>query len=228
MKLPFSAAVALSLAFAAPGQAATIVGNSLADRGTLDAYSGQIFLLNANLNSLAGQQVTGWSFFNNNNAISVTPVLVQDTSGTLSSFTIRGIGATIAGIGSGAQSGAFNLVSGSGVIGTNYYLGYYDGSWNPGTGSATPNTGSVEWNMTDDPAVPGQIDSLGTIWLHNASDGSNTPALMGVGAVNPREITFPVVDQRHHSINFTIDPVPEPAALLPFGAAGLLLLRRRR
>jgi len=222
------AAAIVSLVAATNTDAATIVGNTLTDRGTVDAYSGQIFLLNANLNSLAGQQVTNWSFFNNNGTGAVTPVLVQDTSGTLSSFTIRGIGATISGNGSGVQGGTFSLVSGSSVIGTNYYLGYYDGAWNPGAGSAAPNTGAVEWNMTDDPAVPGQIDSLGTLWLHNASDGSNTPALMGVGAVNPREFTFPVVDQRHHSINFTVNPVPEPAALLTAGLAGLFSVRRRR
>jgi hypothetical protein len=82
--------------------------------------------------------------------------------------------------------------------------------------------------MIDDPAVPGQIDSLGTLWIHNATDGSNTPALMGVGAANPREFSFPVVDQRHHSINFTIDPVPEPGSLIPLACAGFLFVRRRK
>ncbi len=220
-------ALLFTLAMTATSHAATVIGNTATDRVSTDAYSGQIFLLNANLSSLVGQQVSSWSFFNNNNAFGVTPVLLEDTGGG-ASFTIRGIGATITGNGSGAQGGAFNLVSGTALIGLNYYVGYYDGAWNPGGGgSATPNQGAVEWDLNNDPPVGGQIDSLGAIWLHNTPDGSDNPANMGVGAVNTHDLSFGgVVDTRHASINFTA--VPEPGTLALSGLAGLALLRRRR
>lgn len=224
--LPFLFGAAL----AGIGQAATVVGNSLSDRNTTDAYSGQIFLLNASLGSVIGQQVQSWSFFNNQAAgRSVTPVLVEDTSGSQTSFTTRGIGATFLTTVAGVQGGPFSLASGTGVIGANYYLGYYDGAWNSGTGVATPNVGAVEWDNTNDPPVAGQIDSIGALWLHGVPDGNDNPANMGVGAVNPHDVSFGgVVDTRHHSLQFVVGPVPEPSAALLSGLAGLALLRRRR
>jgi hypothetical protein len=217
-----------TVVLAGSGHAAIIVGNDLSDRGTTDSYSGQIFLLNANLASVVGQRVESWSFFNNQlPGVSVTPVLVEDTSGTLASFTMRGIGASVVAAGGGVQSSPFNLASGTDVIGTNYYLGYYDGAWDPGSASATPNPGGLEWNNTDDPPVAGQIDSVGSLWLHGIPNGADNPANMGVGAVNPHDVSFGgVVDTRHHSVQFVI--VPEPSAALLGGLAGFALLRRRR
>jgi hypothetical protein len=205
--------------------AAITIGNSASDRVSTDSFSGQIFLLNANLSSVAGQRVDSWQFFNNNNSNAVTPVLAEDTGGGI--FAIRGIGATITGNGSGTQGGAFNLVSGTDVISLNYYLGFFDGSWN---GSAsTINPGGVEFNSVDDPPVGGQIDSIGTIWIHGVANGSDNPANLGVGALNSRDTTFgAAVDGRHYSINFTAEIVPEPSAAFLGGLAGLCLLRRRR
>ena len=220
---PSVASVCCILSLTSSGRGASVIGNTAGDRISTDSFSGQIFLLNANLNSLAGQVITSWSFFNNNTSTAVTPVLAEDMGG--GSFAIRGIGATIAGNGSGAQGGAFNLVSGTAFISLNYYAGYYDGSWNGA--SATPNLGGVEFNSVDDPPVPGQIDSLGTFWIHNAPDGSDNPANLGVGALISRDTNFgAAVDGRHYSINFTA--VPEPTVTMLGGIAGLVLLRRRR
>jgi hypothetical protein len=203
--------------------AATVIGNATIDRGTTDSYSGQVFLLNANLSSLVGQRVTSWSFFNNQTTTSVTPVLAEDMGGGI--FAIRGIGTSIVSNASGAQSGAFGLVSGTDMISPNYYAGYYDGSWDGSI--ASPNPGAVEFDTIDDPPVAGQIDSIGTIWLHGIPDGSDNPANIAVGALNNSDTNFGnAVIGRHYSVNFTA--VPEPAASV-FGAlAGIGLLRRRR
>jgi hypothetical protein len=215
-------AVILTLAFTSAAEGTTVIGNTTTDRGGIDGYSGQMFILNANLSSLAGQVVTSWSFFNNNTTNAVTPVLVEDMGG---SFAVRGIGTTIVSNASGMQGGAFGLVSGTSTISLNYYAGFFDGSWNGST--ATVNTGAVEFNSADDPPVPGQINSTGTIWLHNAPDGSDNPANLGVGAVNLSDTNFDTaVTGRHYSINFTA--VPEPSVALLGGLTGLALLRRRR
>ncbi|MFN0126086.1 MAG: PEP-CTERM sorting domain-containing protein [Verrucomicrobiales bacterium] len=216
-------AVIVTLAFAIPAEGATVIGNSTSDRGTTDGFSGQIFMLNAGLNSLVGQTVSSWSFFNNQNTNAVTPVLIEDMGGGI--WAVRGIGATIVSNASGIQGGAFNLVSGSAIIGLNYYVGYYDGSWDGF--SATPNTGGVEWDTVDDPPVGGQIDSLGALWTHDIPNGANNPANMGVGAINSRDTVYgAAVDGRHASINFTA--VPEPSITALAGIAALALLRRRR
>ena len=226
IRLPLSPSTAVGiLALSGSIHAATVIGNATTDRGTTDAYSGQMFILNANLSSLAGQVVTSWSFFNNNTTNAVTPVLVEDMGD--GSFAVRGIGTTVVSSASGLQGGAFGLVSGTSTISLNYYAGYFDGSWN-GSASAV-NQGAVEFDSVDDPPVPGQIDSTGTIWLHNTPDGSDNPANLGVGAVNLSDTNFgTAVIGRHHSINFTADPVPEPSVALLGGLTGLALLRRRR
>ncbi len=226
IRLPLSPSTAVAiLALSGSSHSATVIGNAASDRGATDGFSGQMFVLNANLSSLAGQAVTSWNFFNNANNNAVTPVLVEDMGG--GSFAVRGIGTTVVSSASGLQGGAFGLVSGTSTISLNYYAGYFDGSWN-GSASAV-NQGAVEFDSVDDPPVPGQIDSTGTIWLHNTPDGSDNPANLGVGAVNLSDTNFgTAVIGRHHSINFTADPVPEPSVALLGGLTGLALLRRRR
>jgi len=220
-----AAVLAISLTFAAESFAAVVIGNTTTDRGTTDSFSGQIFMLNAGLNSLVGQQLGSWSFFNNNNTNAVTPLLLEDMGG--GSFAIRGIGSTIVGNASGVQGGPFSLVSGTAIIGPNYFAGYYDGSWN-GV-SAIPNPGGVEFNSVDDPGVPGQIDSLGTLWTHVVPDCTDNPANIGIGVLNSRDTVHgPAVDGRHYSVNFTAIPIPEPAATGLAALAGLALIRRRR
>lgn len=220
------ASVLLTMAPAGSVSAATLIGNSASDRVSTDGYSGQVFLLNADTGSLVGQRVVAWSFFNNQNTSAVTPIIAEDLGG--GSFAIRGIGATVVGSASGIQGGAFNLVSGTDFIGLNYYVGYYDGSWD-GV-SAAPNQGGVEFNSVDDPPVGGQIDSIGTLWIHGIADGADNPANIGVGALNFRDTTYgAAVDGRHYSVNFTADPIPEPTTVLLGGlTTGLFLVRRRR
>ncbi len=205
--------------------AATIIGNNLNDSINIDAFSGQIFLLNANLSSIAGQSISSWSLFNNSNpGRSSTPLLLEDTSGNQTSFTIRGIGTTRVTSGSGQDTFTFSAVGGSSLIGANYYVGHYDGAWNGTTGF--PNPGTIDFDTVNTPAAPGQIDSTGTVWLNTA--GTDTPANIGVGAVNAATsgLYGGAVDTRHYSIQFTA--VPEPSALGVFGLAVVGFTARRR
>lgn len=124
------------------------IGNSLVDRPFLDGAAGSMFVMTGNPFTAAGS-VDQWSFFNNNDVVAtkqITPMLIEDVGG---SYVIRGIGATRMSSGTGAQSFAFDLVSGSAAVGPNVYFAWKDGgngSDNEGVPAFdTPTGDSARW-----------------------------------------------------------------------------------
>ena len=172
----------------------TLIGNLANARGNVDRFSGQIYLLNADLSGIKGKCVKFWSHYNNQNTKSVTPIIMQKVNDN--SYAVRGIGTTV--INSNypsVQTQSFGLVSGSDTIGENYYVGHYDGSWDGVTSTATPNSGAVEYNDSPDVSVIDKINSTGTIWL----DGTNVN-VDGFNTVLNSDVS---VALRHYSIDFS-------------------------
>jgi hypothetical protein len=183
-------------------------GNVIKYRGAVNSAVGQIFILNADLSTLVGRRIEGWSVYNGLNTHFVTPVLVEKMpDGT---FTVRGIGTSVCSACDGG--GPFGLKSGTDIIAnSNYYVGHFDGSWDGFTASA--NGGAVEMNSTPDVPAAGQIAVAGSIWLYGSGSGS-APANLSVGATNSGLLQA----QSTYSIHFVAGVVPAPTVGLLGGA----------
>jgi hypothetical protein len=198
--------VGLAVAFGALSYASTI-GNPVVSAAEVDMCSGCMFVLAPFSASDSGSTLTSWEFYAFNAADSpsvignqITPLLFSQTG---PDFTIVGVGATQTITATGDQSYAFGLVSGSDVIGSSSYFGWFDGSL-----SAT-NTGTIAF----------------------ASDGG-TPSFVrdGTPVVGFTDPFAPL--SRTYSVQATdsfVEPVPEPGTLgLLFGGGALVLLGRVR
>ncbi|MEX2186528.1 MAG: lamin tail domain-containing protein [Pirellulales bacterium] len=118
-----------------PGAAGETVGPSVIDRAFVDGASGSVFLLDNYPFTEAGQ-VTEWSFYSTN-TLTLTPLLFRLDQGT---FGLVGVGRSRVSTGTGLQTYAFDVQSGSDLVGaSNYYFGFKDGD------NTVDNTGVIDW-----------------------------------------------------------------------------------
>ncbi len=100
------------------------VGNGLMNRASNDGANGAIFVLNDPFTM--GATLTDWAFYDDDTAgRQMTPLLLTPSG---ANWEITGIGTTRTSDGSGAQSFAFDLLEGSGLVGADIYFGFKDGS----------------------------------------------------------------------------------------------------
>jgi len=143
-------AAAFSLALIGSSSRATYastIGNPLIPRTFVDCCSPYIFVEPGVFFPIPGEKVTSWAFYSG--AVgSVTPLLL--TQNGPSTFTVTGIGATVS-AGLGLESFAFNLISGTDVVGTNTVLGFQQ------------TVGSIEFDPTGgaDGYLLGGVPSVG-------------------------------------------------------------------
>ncbi len=120
-------------------EAGITIGADVIDRSSVDFSRGSIVVLESAAFTEAGQ-VTQWSFFSPKTN-PITPLLLRADG---DEFTITGVGATRLSDGSGAQTFAFDLQSGSDLVGSSgYYFGFKDGD------NATDVAGVAEWDRSD-------------------------------------------------------------------------------
>ncbi len=118
---------------AGTGPVLETVGEPAIARGVTDTASGSIFVLATAGFSQVGD-VTEWIVYSTT-TFPITPILVRlEASGN---YLITGIGATRTSTGTGAQTNAFALVSGSARVGPGYFFGWKDGS-NGGNSAGVP------------------------------------------------------------------------------------------
>jgi hypothetical protein len=129
--------------FTSSSLADSIVGNPLIDRPDRDGAGGSIFLIP----STSGQGVVDqFGFFDNGFAgRQITPIIMQAVG---TGYEITGIGSTFTSDGSGEQTGAFGLTSGSAAFGLGNVLAFKDGSNganNAGASEFTNGAGLAQW-----------------------------------------------------------------------------------
>lgn len=158
-------------------------------------------------------KVDQWHFFSDSSATDrfVTPLLFEvNGDGT---FDIVGVGTPRQNTNAGLQMHEFELVAGTDEVGPGIVPGWWDGNFLTGIA----NLGVIEWkNGIGTGSIPLFQDLNGVALGEIYGPGSNS----GFG-------TAPFV--RQYSINFSTQAIPEPATamLAMFGAAGLMLRRRR-
>jgi len=126
---------------------ASTIGNPLIPRTFVDCCSQYIYVEPGVFFPIPGETVTNWAFYSG--AVgSVTPLLL--TQNGPSSFTVTGIGATVS-AGLGLESFAFNLLSGTDVVGADTVLGFQQ------------TVGSIEFDPTGgaDGYLLGGVPSVG-------------------------------------------------------------------
>ena len=175
------------------------IGNVAKARDSSDLNTGQVVLQHADLSDKANQKITAWSFYNDTNSLSVTPVLAEKTSdGT---YIIRGIGTTVHSAKmTSAQSQPFGLVSGTDKIGTNFYVGHYHGSVTSAAADVgVGNTGSVEYDSVPDEFGSVDIASTGVIFIGPTKSNVDADASIYLG-----QTLYPTSSiTRVYSVNFT-------------------------
>ncbi|MBN2023598.1 MAG: hypothetical protein JW809_12505 [Pirellulales bacterium] len=201
---------------AGPAVASITVGNSLVDRGITDTATGYVFVLGTQPSEAVGNIVTSWAFFDDETGGAtvdgrlVTP-LIFNKVGSL--FQIAGIGTTRATDRGGIQEFAFDLVSGSALIGPDSYLGWRDGNID----GTVVNQGVIEFEWESDPSTYEPYTGI----VYRGNPGALlVPGAAFAGTADGR---------RTYSVQFTA--VPEPASLAVWSllaAAGLVWTVRRR
>lgn len=120
----------------------TIGGPSLTARAVVDSATGDVTIFNGNF-TIAGAQVTSFSFFNNDptNHNWLTPVILSLQSGR--TYQVTGVGQSVQNTGAGLQTHTFTVVSGSAnIVNSSYTFGF----WNGNLGTSTGNTGVVQFD----------------------------------------------------------------------------------
>jgi hypothetical protein len=183
-----------------------VVSQGILD-GASTAYvlSGQPFGSGAN-----GLNLTSWSFYAGTGGRSITPLLLEFSSGN--TYVVRGIGQTVTPSSAGAQTNlAFNVITGSAAItNANFYFGWKDGS------TTSANQGVISWSGSG----AEQVQSL----TGNSSTNITTAGLsLDFGNTS--------LDSRTYSVQATASAIPEPstnAALAAVAVLGFAFYRRLR
>ncbi len=117
------------------GATGETIGPNVVDRAVVDGASGSVFLLDNHAFTQAGQ-ITEWSFYSTN-ALTLTPLVFRLDEG---SFELVGVGRSRVSTGTGLQTYAFDVQSGSDLVeASNYFFGFKDGD------NTVNNTGVIEW-----------------------------------------------------------------------------------
>jgi hypothetical protein len=171
-----------------------LTGDPIIQRPNNDTAAGYRFVMDEPLPTVG--RVTNWSFYDTTDTgQSVTPLIVEKVG---SNYFIRGIGASLASNGSGPQSFPFGLISGSDVLGPNFFVGWKDGT------TLVPNDGVIDFSdgspdgvhYFDPVALSGDNMGAGTFIAREYSiqfavDGSVTVNDVAPSAVIPAGITAP-------------------------------------
>ncbi len=199
------------LMLAPSARAQVTVGNPIISAGTLDGASTAFVLSGQPFGSGAtGLSLTSWSFYAGTGGRSLTPLLLEFSSGN--TFVVRGIGQTVTPGSAGAQTNlAFNVITGSSAITNgNFYFGWKDGS------TTSANQGVISWSGSG----PEQVQSL----TGNSSTNITSAGLsLDFGNTS--------LDSRTYSVSATASAIPEPSttvALAAVAALGFACYRRRR
>lgn len=195
--------------------AQTTFGEALIPRQIFDTFSNFITISTTPFTPATfGQTLSSFSMFGGttsggatNIGLSLTPLLVSVP--VAGSFSVVGVGTTRT-VASGINSWAFGLTSGSAVVGSNVYFGW----WSNGQGA-------VQFTGGTGPAMQ---------FTNNVS----VPAMPAAGESFQTTLTL----NRAYSIQWTVGtpgtppppPVPEPSSvvLMATGLAALAVARRRR
>jgi hypothetical protein len=141
-----------------------------------------------------------WQFFHGEVTRRLTPLLLEKVG---SEFVIRGVGATRASSGMGAQEYDFELVAGTDLIGDNFYFGWKDG------GNGVNNAGVSEY----DAGGPGVLGFGGSFTTFYVGDSLGSPS---------------TVFNRTYSVSATAVPEPGTAVLAGIGTLVLAFAARAR
>ena len=135
------------LTVVAAAQSVTAPATALTDRPLNDTVPGSLFVEKTPLTAAEGCRLKQWSFYDNDTpGLMLVPLLFERTSAT--TYAIRGIGTARASAGTGVQVNLpFGLVSGSDVVGPNFFLGWKDGS------NGTNNTGVIDYTNSGTPGA---------------------------------------------------------------------------
>lgn len=199
------------LVLAPSARAQVTVGNPIISAGTLDGATTAFVMSGQPFGSGAtGLNLTSWSFYAGIGGRSVTPLLLEFSSGN--TYVVRGIGQTVTPSSAGAQSNlAFNVITGSAAITNgNFYFGWKDGS------TTSPNEGVIAWSGTG----PEQVQSL-----------TDNSAMNITSAGLSLDFGNTSLDSRTYSVSATASAIPEPstnAALAAVAVLGFALYRRQR
>lgn len=177
-----------------------IVGDAPILRPNNDGAAGSIFVMP---DALPAGKLAEWGFFDTTDAgQSVTPLILEQTGP--GSYIVRGVGATRTSDGTGGQAFLFNLVSGTDVVGGNFFFGWRDGSTTGG------NDGVIDYSD---------------------NGGDNIRWLGGFGGIGVGTTGSVAADLgRTYSVQVHVNAIiPEPATAMLglFGLAGLALRRRQ-
>ena len=187
-------------------------GQSVINRGVTDTFHGSA-IYNAPIADGSGDtnllgQVTEWTFFNDNTEAAgrfITPLLLEKVG---SDFIVRAIGMTREVDASGAQMHDFEVTAGDAVF------DWSTGRYHMGVRYGTPdvsNPGVVDWDTgASSWAFIGDANPVGPISLGAAVTGPQVFASLG----------------RDYSVQFRVDPIPEPATF-GLAAVGLIVVAIR-
>ncbi len=206
----FAIALAGGLAISGSVQAQTI-GLTSVDTDALTGYGGWLTATFSSQASGVGDLIPVSGGFGGaylNLGAGATPINANSAYVTLT-FTVNGDATPYNWLGVPLQ---LNDGSGQGT-----YPGVYSGYNNPGNPPNAVwngNTASITYTLSG--AQLANIQT-GTAWLYGFSVG-----------IDPANVTVPFMDITFNNITFTPAPEPTTLAMLGLGAAGLLIMRRRK
>lgn len=222
-KATVAASLIASATLATSSHAGTF-GNDLLARGSAanNNSTGNDYVLNTTL--AVGEVVDTWGIFNDSATVignEVTPFLAVQT-GTVTNtaaeevpvFEIIAVGLTRTIDDSGAQTWAFDVQSGSGVIGAGTYFGWRDG----GVSEASKGGSVTEY---DNGLTPPDVRT----WFSHGSTLSGNPVAIGTEVPTRSSHAISVLFDRTYSAQVTT--IPEPASLALLGLGGVMIMRRR-
>jgi hypothetical protein len=191
-------------------------GQSVINRGSTDSFHGSA-IFNVPISDGSGDtdlpgQLTSWTFFNDNpEAVGrlITPLLLEKSG---SDYIVRGIGATREVDASGAQMYDFDAIAG---------IDTFD--WSTGRFHMGVRYGSPEVSN------PGVVDFDGgaSSWAFIGDANPVGPIVLDAAVTGPQNF---VHLGRDYSVQFLVEPIPEPSMMFLAGV-GLVLAaiwRRRR